>query len=82
MSENLATEMWSRVDLNCRPPLRLFIEKLSADLATDFLKIKAAVLERASSPRIRLECFSPKVAAKGVILAIFPSIFSILAIAW
>jgi hypothetical protein len=35
------------------PPLRLFIEKLSADLATDFLKIKAAVLERASSPFIR-----------------------------
>src|SRR5260370_35898033 len=35
-------------DLNCRPPFRLFIEKLSADLATNFLKIKAAVLERAS----------------------------------
>ena len=49
ISENLETEMWSREDLNCWPPLRLFIAKLSADLATNCLKIKAAVLERASS---------------------------------
>ncbi len=53
MCGNLGTEVWSRADLNCRPPLRLFIEKLSADLATNLLKIKAAMLERASSPFIR-----------------------------
>jgi hypothetical protein len=47
MSADLETGVWSRVDLNWRPPLRLFIEKLSADLATNFLKIKAAVLQSA-----------------------------------
>ena len=45
--------MWSRRDLNRRPLLRPFIAKLSADLATNCFKIKAAVLQRASSPDIR-----------------------------
>jgi hypothetical protein len=34
--------MWTRADLNCRPLLRLFIEKLSAYLAINFLKIKSS----------------------------------------
>ena len=55
MSENRETEMWSREDLNRRPLLRHFIAKLSADWAANSLKIKAAQLERASSPRIRLK---------------------------
>jgi len=53
MSENLETEMWSRVDLNSRPPLRLFIAKLSAHLATNSRKIKATMLQRQSSPALR-----------------------------
>jgi hypothetical protein len=64
MRGNLGTEVWSRVNLNWRPPLRLFVAKLSAELATNLQKIKAALLESALSPRIRLECFSPKVAAR------------------
>jgi hypothetical protein len=64
-SENPEIEWWSRVDLNWRPPLRLLIAKLSAELATNLQKIKTALLERALSPRVRLECFSPKVAARA-----------------
>src|SRR5258708_35788266 len=45
--------MWSRVDLNRRPRLRLFIEELSANLAENSEMIKAAELQRALSPCIR-----------------------------
>ena len=34
--------MWSRRDLNSRPLLRLFIEKLSADLATNLPEDKSS----------------------------------------
>jgi hypothetical protein len=54
MSQTLETGWWSRVDLNRRPLLRHFIAKLPADLAMNLPKIKAALLERGSSPRIRL----------------------------
>src|SRR5208337_83045 len=66
ISRNLETEMWSRTDLNCRPPLRLFIARLSADLATNLLKVKAAVLERASSPCIRPRMFLSRSPPPGV----------------
>jgi hypothetical protein len=42
-------------DLNWRPPLRFFIAELSAELATNLREIKAALLERALSPRVRLK---------------------------
>ena len=45
--------MWSKVDLNSRPPLRLFIAELLADLARYSVLIKAAKLQRALSPSIR-----------------------------
>jgi hypothetical protein len=45
--------MWSKVDLNRRPRLRLFIEELSANLAGYSEMIKAAELQRELSPRIR-----------------------------
>jgi hypothetical protein len=63
MSESVETGWWSRRDLNPRPPLRLSIAKLSADLATNLQQIKGALMERALSPRIRLECFSDPSAA-------------------
>ena len=70
MSEALETEMWSRVDLNCSPLLRLSIEKLSASLARYLAteqkqqcwrdiwpRKKAKVLERFQSPEIRLPLY-------------------------
>jgi hypothetical protein len=53
MSADPETEMWSRVDLNSRPLLRLFIGKLAANLAGYSELIKAAELQRALSPGIR-----------------------------
>ena len=50
--------MCGRRDLNRRPLLRFFIAKL-LDLATNCLKIKAAVVEIQSSPRIRLHILFP-----------------------
>jgi hypothetical protein len=92
ISKNLETEMWSRVDLNSRPPISHFHRKLVADSATNFLKIKVAVLKQfywhvtQGPPRAPLKpghtypiCM--RVESQEYILAIFFSIFSTLAIA-
>lgn len=51
--ENRETEWLSASHLNPRPPLRLFVAKLPANLARYSLLIKAAELQRSSSPCIR-----------------------------
>ena len=45
--------------------LRFFIAEQSAELATDLRKIKAALRERALSPRVRLKSFFPGVMMFG-----------------